>query len=194
MESLSVARAEMFMDFVRLMEESGIAYVILGRCETYPAEISSDIDFLIHSSSRSRLETLLRTPGIFGGSKMVQEIRHENTASFYAIARCFGSDLACINPDLTTDYRRRGKLFMTAEELLMDRERSPNGLFWVPSIGKRFEYYYKKRLDKGVLGKSHFEYLAGLFNQHPNECSEVIARLQPKFFGSVCSAFRSGIL
>mgnify|MGYP003578071080 CR=1 FL=1 len=83
---------------------------------------------------------------------------------------------------------------MTAEELLTGRERSPAGLFWVPSIGKRFEYYYKKRLDKGVLEKSHLEYLAKLFAGDPSECSKVIARLQPKSFAFVCSAFTRGSL
>lgn len=184
-------RVAAFHCFITALESAKVDYCLLGRVDGFPQQIESDIDFIVHGPALFGLHRLLRRVAAECGGQLVQCLQHEVDAYYFVIARVFGARVAYLHPDASGDYRRRGRLWMTADEMLAGSRRHPAG-FWVPAAPQALLYYLIKRIDKGVLDTTHFKVLQDRLAEDSPGCSaELARRFGPALADSVVSALMS---
>ena len=168
----------MFECMVRSFEEAGMPYCILAGYDNYPDRISSDVDFMVPSYWMERLPALIATVSVRCDAQLVQCIRHETTATYFVVARLHGDGVSYLQPDASADYRRRGRLWLRADEIVSRRRRHHRG-FWVPSAADAFAYYLIKKIDKGALDSSQARQLSARYEEDPRGCDEILRTLLP---------------
>lgn len=171
-----VFRAFLFQAFTSAIEQAGVDYCILAGYDRYPEEIQSDVDFMIRAEDLPRLPSLLAEVGRTTGAGLVQILRHETTAIYFALAVLNGGRTVFLHPDSSADYRRSGRIWLYADALLARRRRHSHG-FFVPSAENAFVYYLIKKLDKGELSEFQAAHLSARFRESPQACRQVLASM-----------------
>lgn len=183
---------DIFESLIRVFEEAAVPYCILSGYDGYPSEIGSDIDFMVPPEWLDRLPGLMATVARRSGGHLVQCLMHETTASFFVIARQEGPHVAYLHPDASTDYRRHGRLWLRAAEILPGRQRHANG-FWVPAPADAFTYYLIKKIDKGSLDDDQAMQLSRRFCEAPDAAAAALRNLLPPTGAKIVEqAARSG--
>jgi hypothetical protein len=173
MEPESVQMLRRFCDALDAME---IRYVIVSGCANFPRALDSDIDIVVSRSDFEKLPALFARSGFLAEAELVQEIRHEISATYFVFAKAKNGNLAFLVPDIASDFRRNGRLWLKAERFIESRNRGHNG-FWVPSPQVEFEYYLIKKIGKASVSKEQMHNLARLYSSAPEECRKVAERL-----------------
>ncbi len=143
----------LFRQLVATFEASGLRYCLLAGYDRFPETIASDVDFMVVPEDAARVPALLAAVATACDAQLVQYVRHETTAAWFVIARAEKILFSFIQPDLSTDYRRHGRLWLSAKELVERRQWHAQG-FWVTSPADALIYYLIKRLDKGVISSA----------------------------------------
>jgi thymidylate kinase len=170
------APSAMLRRVIDVLNSTGVRYCILHGYAEFPDRIASDVDCLV---SRELLPAALprllhRRRGEIGGT-IVQWLQHEATAHYFVLAsdgRSAATGFLAF--DASTDYRARGRVFYSGEEILTRRQ--PCRDFWIPPPEQEFGYYLVKRIAKGSLETSHQRRLSELFALDPDGCRHEIAR------------------
>lgn len=121
---------------------------------------------------------LLQVPG----AKLVSLLQHESTCYYFVLAVEDGRGMRFVPVDAATDYRRDGRIWFTADELLK-RRREWNG-FWVAAPEVEFKYLLvKKILKQGVPehAQARLQELAGLLG---SLADQEVQRLLGRQWGS----------
>lgn len=161
-------KACLFNKLVDILKRDSIPYAIVGRTEGYPKTIGSDIDIVIpreyiNSFHHSIWEIEDKD------TKIVQMIQHEIVAFYYVVFHFNESGRVFIQPDVCTDYYRRGRLLLTADYLLTDHQKAPQGGFNVLSHEKEFIYYLLKKIDKCSLTPEQFEHILHHYKENSSK-------------------------
>jgi thymidylate kinase len=168
----------LFEDMIRGFEAVGMPYCLLAGYDGFPKHIPSDIDFMVETSSNAQLPTLIANIAEASGSKLIQHIQHETTASYFVLAKLQDNHITYLHPDSSSDYRRNSKRWLLAESVLENRRRHPHG-FWIPSAADAFNYYLIKKLDKGHLNASQANELTNRYHEDSESCRERLYKLLP---------------
>jgi thymidylate kinase len=173
-ERVGTTRQALFCDFIRELHDSRVPYCILGAYDDYPETIGSDVDFMVCPADLPRLREVLARVAAATGSAVVQTLQHETTACYFVLAsQGPEGELVLFHPDASSDYRRNGRVWLHAQQVLSRRRLHANG-FYVPAAADAFLYYLVKRIDKVNVSASHFARLAALYREAPAECGAVI--------------------
>lgn len=155
-------RHTLWLAVVHALNASKLPYCILGAAPGAPDLATSDVDFVVRPDDFAAVPQLLSSAAASVGGKLVQAIDHETTATYFAIAIQQGAVVTYLHPDCTTDYRRQGRLWMSAEELLRGRRRVPGG-YVRPAPEVDFKYYLIKQVLKRIVSNSQWEKLTALY-------------------------------
>lgn len=175
-------RAHMVQALFDFFERDGVDYCVVGDTRAYPQEITSDIDMVV---SRAAFADIVRTIARFcraHDAQLVQLIQHEQTAVYFVLAWHTETGAArFIAPDICSDYFRHGRRFLSAEELLTQRELAGEDLgsikaFYVPPPSMRFIYYLLKKIDKQELTARHGDYLSSQWRENARGARDQISR------------------
>jgi len=158
-------RQQLWWAVIQALDDSGLPYCVLGAPFDAAGPTESDFDIVVHPSSYVAISQLLTSAAERAQAHLVQAIHYETTATYFALAKQHGSEVAIINPDCTADYRRGSRLRLTAEELLRDRIR--NGGFYRPSPEVEFQYYLIKQVLKQTLNRAQWRNLSALYVRSP---------------------------
>jgi thymidylate kinase len=169
-------RGRLLQSVVELLDVNGIPYCILHGYQEYPARVVSDVDCVMPASFLPRqFAMLLRANQERLGAAVVQWIQHESTAHYFVLAADgLGAPGQFLQLDVSSDYRRNGRVFYRGEEMLASR-RLDRG-FWVPALAVEFGYYLVKKVTKQSLREAHGCRLTELYKQDPHGCEQEIAR------------------
>lgn len=160
-------RSDLFVRFFGTLDRAGIDYVIVGRTDGFPEKILSDVDFVVRSSDLERVLDILWQWR--EGAQLSQVLQHEVEAFYFVLtARC-GMGFVHFHPDVSSNFRRRMRCWLTADFLLAGRIPDPGG-FWVPAPPAAFAYYLVKRIDKLSLDDKRMQYLRGVYARAPQQC------------------------
>ena len=165
----------LFCELVAAFDVHQLRYCILAGYKAYPDSIESDVDFMVLPADAPRVPGILAAVARRCGSRLVQCITHETTAVWFVIAREGHTSLSFLQPDLTTDYRRRGRLWLRAQDIVARRCRHPGG-FWIPSMADAFIYYLIKKLDKGAISSAQVDELIRLYQGDPAAARQRLER------------------
>ena len=175
-------RSHMAQALFDFLEREGVDYCVVGDTRTYPQEIASDIDIVV---SRAAFAGIARTIARFCRTQevqLVQLIQHEQTAVYFVLAwHNEAGEARFLSPDICSDYFRGGRRFLSAEDLLAQRELAGEDQgsikgFYVPSPSMRFIYYLLKKIDKQDLGERHGDYLSNQWHEDAGGARDQISR------------------
>ena len=164
------SKARFLTELIRDLSPKGL--VILHGYESYPEVIPSDVDVL---GSKSALRCLVDET-LAGKYRTVQVLRHE-TSCYYWIFWLRGptGDNEFLQFDFATDYRRNGRVFYRAQEML-PKQIVYEGVIPVLPPHLEFGYYLVKKVCKGVLTDEHGSRLTSLYRRDPSGCTKELAR------------------
>jgi len=160
--------------FFEQMNAAQIPYCLLNGFQGYPDVVASDVDFMVHPSNAERIAPLLLEVAARCGALLVQAIRHEIGAWYFVLAKQEGCAVTYLHPDCSTDYRRDGRLWLEADQVL--QKRRPYKTFFVPAIADEFLYYLTKKVLKQRITGAQWQRIAALYLSRAEECSERIRR------------------
>lgn len=169
-------RGRLLQAVVELLDAHGIPYCILHGYKEYPVRVLSDVDCIMPAEFLPRqFATLLRANRDRLGAVVVQWMQHESTAHYFVLVTDGGGARGeFLAVDVSSDYRRDGRVLYRGEEILASR-RLDRG-FWVPSPALEFGCYLIKKVAKRSLGEEDGRRLSELYNRHPRGCDQEIAR------------------
>src|SRR5262245_3697105 len=152
--------------------DDNLPYCILHGWQWWPHDLSGDLDMAIAPQHLSALERSLQAQE---GSRPVQLLQHE-ASGFYFVLACEGEQgIDFVLVDAATDYRRDGRVFFTASELLTGRCRQ-NGL-WVASPQVEFGYLLVKKILKGAIATHQQQRLWELLQELGESAGAMARRL-----------------
>ena len=161
------------------LEESQLSWCVLHGYDRLPEEITSDVDCLVAPEALSarlgQIKNIIQSLCTDTNAVLVQWIQHEATAHYFVFAsKTENGHWEFLRFDVSSDYRRNGRIFYSGEEILNHRRRF-NG-FWVPAPRHEFGYYLVKKIAKGQLGSEHGERLSHLYHEDPIGCAKEIRK------------------
>jgi thymidylate kinase len=172
----AMTRSDLFRHFVRALDDAAIPYCILGAFDRYPEHVGSDVDFMVRPSDMKRLAMVLRNLAADNGCNLLQALEHETTACYFVIGRSEpNGETLFFHPDASSDYRRYGRLWLSAEEIIARRRLHQKG-FFVPAAEDAFVYYLIKRIDKKSIETEHLSRLESLYSEAPEACAAAMRR------------------
>ena len=99
-------------------------------------------------------------------------------AWYFVLAKQEGNVVTYLHPDGSTDYRRDGRLWLSADEVLKDRQRYKT--FFVPSMADEFLYYLIKKILKQRITEQELQRIGALYLSLPEECRTRMRRFWPE--------------
>lgn len=163
-----------------------VTYCVVGRTDTLPDHLRSDVDVVLMPRDFARLRSLMSSVSERVNGRIVQCLRHEVVAHYYVIAiRTNDGQYLYLSLDSCSNYMRGGRLLLTAQEILVGRRKAVGSLgeekcFFVASPPMEFIYYLLKKVDKKSLSNDQEKHLSSVFRQAPVQAQEQVGR----FFGS----------
>jgi hypothetical protein len=177
----------MFEAFISELTTSGMPYCLLCGYERYPNAPESDVDFMVRQSDERNIAALLMRVATRCGALLIQALRHETGACYFVLAKQVGDEVAYLHPDCSGDYRRDGRLWLTAGNLLARRRQYKS--FYVLDEADGFLYYLIKKVLKREVTKMHLRRLKALYLRHSAECCERARRFwSEESFGALITA------
>jgi len=166
-------RRRLFELFAAAMDEAGVPWCLLGRVDEYPDHIASDVDFMVPEAALPRVAGIAARVASRAGGRLVQCLQHEIGAAYFAVCTTDGARVTFLHLDVSGDYRRGGRRWLSADDIVASRVRNVAGL-WVPSTADAFVYYLVKRIDKRQLDAPRVAYLKSLRAQAPDACEQAL--------------------
>jgi Ser/Thr protein kinase RdoA (MazF antagonist) len=171
-------RSQLFAALIAQLNSTGIRYCILSGCEDDPADNTSDVDIMVHPRDMSLIPAVLAQSGRRAGTHIVQALQHETTGCYFVLARQNSSQTSFLDPDFCDDYRKDGRLWLLAEDVLAHCRRYKD--FYVPSLPGQFTYYLVKKVLKQSITSHQLKRLQHCYARDPAECQRRLVRFWPQ--------------
>ena len=124
-----------------------IEYCVLGNAAQLPDVIDGDVDIVISTTTFASIALILSEFSNQVKCDIVQELKHEVTASYYVLSMFDSNNQAVyLHPDICSDYYRNSRLLIKAKDILQSRfiAKSKEGgekKFYIASPEVEFIYY-----------------------------------------------------
>ena len=149
-----------------------LTYCILHAWQGLPEYLPSDLDIVIAPDDLPRLENALLE---VVGARLVNLLQHESACYYFVLALRDGEGLWFLPVDAATDYRRDGRVWFSAEDLLHGRQRWKE--FWVAAPEVEFKYLLVKKILKGSVPEHAAERLGDLTRELGGKAEEITVDL-----------------
>lgn len=173
----STIRKDLFAAVIAQLNSAEIPYCVLGGADNNAANNSSDIDFMVRPGDVNRVAPLMKRAAQSAGARLIQAIEHETTGCYFILAKEDGGEVGYLDPDYATDYRRQGRLWLSAEKVL-ERARQCKGVH-VAAVADEFTYYLIKKVLKQSLDGFQLRRLRHLYQRNPVTCRAEILKFWP---------------
>lgn len=164
-----MTQKELFFKLIGILQKHHIDYAITGRTEGYPDSIGSDVDIVVPISQINRFHFAVWDFDKLRDTRVVQMFQHECVAFYYMVYSISDDGVVCIQPDVCTDYYRKGRLLLKSEYLLQGVHEAEQGGFNVLSSEKEFIYYLLKKIDKRNINEDQFNHILNHYRKNPVE-------------------------
>lgn len=175
------SKTECLNVFFSFLNDSKVAYCVLGDTRSLPTFVSSDIDIVVSRQDFRYVENAVQDFATKYNCYLVQVLHHEVTASYFVLSFLVGDGkVSYVHPDICSDYSIKNKIFLTADQMLLERklavnEKGEDKLFYVCSPDIEFTYYLLKKIEKNTLSILQFEHLREQHSKMPERCRLVLA-------------------
>ncbi len=159
-------------EILQLLEHRGIPYCILhGYHESRP-DLASDLDIAMH---RGKVKELFHLLCAQDTARCIQIIEYGTTGYCFVLENRDGLAVRFLPLDFTTEYRRKGHVFFSSDELLADRRRA--GRSWISSPSVEFLYTLVKKTLKGNCPERQRKRLQALSLELGEDAATKVQRL-----------------
>ena len=156
---------------LRPLDDHGTPYCVLHGWQELGGLPTSDLDIAIRRRHLGELEGILTSqPDV----RCVQLLQHESSCYYFVLAVRERTAVRLFPVDVATDYRRDGRIFFSADELLAGRHKVGN--LWVSSSRVEFSYLLIKRVLKGSFEDHHRKRLETLGHELGREAITISNR------------------
>ncbi len=153
------------------LDRAGIPYCVLHGYETYPQQVTSDVDCVISAGvPPHQLAVLFHENRARIGAELVCC----KGSSFVFAGRNADRSPCFLTLDLSADYELNGLKFYSGREVVESRRRRDQ--FWIPAPHIEFGGYLVRRIGKAQLNDGQAERLSALYRQDPAGCQQQIGR------------------
>jgi len=159
-----------------------IEYCVLGNAAQLPDVIDGDVDIVISTTTFASIALILSEFSNQVKCDIVQELKHEVTASYYVLSMFDSNNQAVyLHPDICSDYYRNSRLLIKAKDILQSRfiAKSKEGgekKFYIASPEVEFIYYLIKKSEKGSIDQEQYNHIKSQYLQMPTACEEISLR------------------
>ncbi len=129
---------------------------------------------MFHPRDMHRIAPLLAQAARDAGAWLIQAMQHETSACHFVLAKDDGREIGYFDPDCTDDYRKQGRLWLSAEQVLARRRRRKS--VYVPAVADEFTYYLIKKVLKQSVTDFQVRRLRHLYQRDPAACREGILK------------------
>ncbi|HVL23782.1 MAG TPA: hypothetical protein VM450_06835 [Thermomicrobiales bacterium] len=166
------------------MSDAGIDYCILHGYQRFDDGIDSDVDCIVGAQHLPEgLVLAVQSAGL----RVVQHLQHESTAHYFVITDDGRNGPSrFLKLDVSSDYRRDGRVFYSGDEMLADRQ--PFEDYWVPQPAQEFGYYLVKKTAKGSISDDQARRLSELHAADPAGCDAAIDRFWSREYAALLKA------
>ncbi len=161
-------RSDLFAAVVAQLNSAEVPYCVLSGHENHAGNSSSDVDFMFHPRDMHRIPPLLARAAQRAGARLIQAIPHETSACYFVLAKDDGSAIGYFDPDSAGDYRRQGRLWLSAGNVLARRRRCKD--LYVAAVPDEFVYYLIKKILKQSIAVFQLRRLRHLYQRDPLNC------------------------
>jgi thymidylate kinase len=170
------SRETVLRSLFAVLDARGIPHCVLHGGRELGTGVRSDVDCVMPAPILPHaLASILRENRRQLGADLVQWLQHEATAHYLVLAMDRGATCReFLALDVSSDYRRNGRVFYSGEEILASRRRARD--VWVPSPAIEFGCYLVKKVAKRFLAEEHGRLLSTLYRRDPAGCDREIAR------------------
>lgn len=174
----------MISEIISIIEASRVEYCVLHDWQSLPKRVPSDLDIIIAPPDLPALENTLRN---LSSVRVVQMLQHEATCFYFVLAIRDGSEVCFLPLDVAMDYRRDGRIFFTAEELL--EGRCWRNELWVAATHVEFAYLLVKKVLKGAMPDHQKRRLGKLLQELGDEADSIVSRLLGQELGDAVTSW-----
>jgi hypothetical protein len=166
-----IPKEDVHFEFLQYLDAMGVRHAVLHGWESLALGPVSDVDIVVAAKDLQRLEA-----GLCARYRILMMFHYEASSFGFALARQGGASASPFIADFTTDYRWRGRIFFSGDELLQDR-RKWKGI-WVVGPGDEFAYLLVKRIyEKGQIPEPQKRRIEELAHGLGPEAREMAQRL-----------------
>jgi thymidylate kinase len=142
-------------------------YCILHGWQGLPEYLPSDLDIVVAPEDLSKLEKALLEAN---GARLVNLLQHESACYYFVLALQEDKKVRFLLVDAATDYRRDGRVWFTAEDLLKGQQRWKDFLVAAPEV--EFKYLLVKKILKGLVPENSAKRLRELAGELGDKARE----------------------
>lgn len=167
--------------------------IVGSNVKVLPEEVDNDIDFIVDDDSFDSIEEIIKEFSDKEGLIWVQMFHHESKAKYFVLQKVEGEDIISIEVDFCSSYIREGRFFLSAAEMLEDRQETKGkndlGSFYIPAAHKEFLYYLLKKVDKAAVEEDQFQHLLEKWSVDKEKSKKELSRFfSPKFLEQIAEA------
>ena len=147
---------KIFESLLKYLDDSLISYAVLSSCTNLREE--GDIDFVISRKDFSRIQPLIYKFCNKRELIPVQVRNHEATACMFILCyyKTEQKKFYYIKIDFYSDYVKRGRFYLSSQDLLDNRIYKYEGNYWKLNDTYFFLYYLIKKIDKKSINSEQF--------------------------------------
>jgi hypothetical protein len=176
-QNVDAVRAQLFNSLVEQLNHAEVPYCILSGYEDKTQTELSDVDIMFRPQDLQKVPALLARVARSAGALLIQSIQHETTACYFVLARQQGSQVAHLDADCYSDYRRDAHTWMLAGDVIANRRKYRD--FHVPAVADEFTYYLIKKVLKQSITSHQLKHLQHLFARDSVACRQRLASFWP---------------
>jgi thymidylate kinase len=176
----TINQEKIFRFFLRFLDANNIVYAVLGPREPFADQATDgDIDFVISKKDFKKISFYIQKFCKQNNLTVVQMRQHESTACIFVLSyyNLQQKRFDYIKVDFCSDYIKRGRFYLSSQELLENRSYKYNEDYWQLNDTYFFIYYFLKKIDKRNITSQQFIQLVKCWN---NANATIVEKL--KFF------------
>jgi hypothetical protein len=178
----TISTRNAYLEFLEHLNGIGVRYAVLHGWELLSVGHVSDLDLVVDAC-----DLLLFEASLHERYQVLSMLQYEATGFAFVLLPKDSDTVTPFNVDVITDYRWRGRIFLTDKELLEQRYQWRG--FWVVGMEEEFLYLLIKKIyDKGTIPEGQRTRLQVLKGQLGPTASAALRRYFGRSSGEQLSA------
>ena len=169
-------------EVLNFITDQDVGYVLVGESTIQLKEdLSGDVDIVVRPESIEDPAEFIQKICESCRVICVQILQHEVTAFYFVVTWEEDGEYQFLKLDICSDYYRDARFLLGANRLLSNRYKEPESGLYYPAPEDNFLYYLIKKVDKGSICKSQFDFLVELFSAgNSSDIHAVLMEFWPK--------------
>ena len=147
-------------EVLNCITDQAVEYVLVGEdTARLKEDLSGDVDIVVRPESIEVPAEFIQKICESCRVVCVQILQHEVTAFYFVVSWEEDGEHQFLKLDICSDYYSNARFLLGANRLLSNRYKELESGFYYPAPEDNFLYYLIKKVDKGSISTSNFDFL-----------------------------------